>query len=160
MKEVLIERSTSVAIVDDEDFERVAAHKWYINPDCYVFGYPGPNEPRYLHRFILGVKDRWVFVDHRDDNKLNNQKSNLRRCSNKQNVSRKRKMSGFTSRFKGVSWEKRVRKWRATIVHNFKQVHIGTFQSEEEAARRYDQKATELFGEFARLNFEDQPCQI
>jgi hypothetical protein len=53
-----------------------------------------------------------------------------------------------------VSWEKRVEKWRATITFNRKQIHLGAFDDESEAARAYDRKALELFGAFAKTNFE------
>jgi len=73
-------------------------------------------------------------------------------------VSRKVKSQGTTSRFKGVCWDKRSCRWRVTIVNNYKQVHVGTFDSEEDAGRAYDLKAIELFGvEFSRLNFPLEP---
>ncbi|MEN6337259.1 MAG: AP2 domain-containing protein [Phycisphaerales bacterium] len=60
------------------------------------------------------------------------------------------------SRFKGVWFEKRVGKWRATIHIKGKSIWIGHFATEEEAARAYDRRAVELFGEFARLNFPEE----
>ena len=54
-----------------------------------------------------------------------------------------------TSKYKGV-WKES--KWRTGIRHNYKTIHLGSFETEAEAARAYNAKATELFGEFANLN--------
>jgi hypothetical protein len=58
-----------------------------------------------------------------------------------------------TSRFRGVSWHKRAKKWRATLMLNYKQIHAGLFINELDAAKAYDQKAIEIFGSKAILNF-------
>jgi hypothetical protein len=58
-----------------------------------------------------------------------------------------------SSKFKGVRLEKRAGKWRAQIKINKKYIYLGLFSDEEEAARAYDLKAQELFGEYAALNF-------
>ena len=63
----------------------------------------------------------------------------------------RRKQTG-TSRFKGVCWHKKAGKWQAKIQHNFVRIRLGLFSSEEDAARAYNRKAKELFGEFAKLN--------
>ena len=57
------------------------------------------------------------------------------------------------SEFKGVCWDKNTGKWRAYIGHNSKIVHLGSFKSEIIAAKVYDKKARELYGEFAHTNF-------
>ena len=90
-------------------------------------------------------------VDHIDRNPLNNHRINLRICTKAQNQ-QNCKGRGGTSKYKGVCWEKRRKKWRATIKNNGKQVHIGEFCDEKEAAKAYNKKALEFFGEFSRLN--------
>ena len=62
---------------------------------------------------------------------------------------------GSSSRFKGVSWGKSDNKWISAICVNQQRFRIGAFANELDAARAYDAKAREMFGEFARLNFQD-----
>lgn len=149
-----------IIYIDESDVKKVSKYNWWINKNGYVYSRERDKILQkdrwfYLHRYLLDVKDKKNHVDHIDDNKLNNCRSNLRICSNKQNVSRKIVTEGNTSNFKGVSWEKRIKKWRVTLTHNYKQVYVGTFRDEIEAARSYDKKAKELFGDFCRLNFEE-----
>ena len=61
------------------------------------------------------------------------------------------------SRFKGVHWFKPLQKWRAQIIVNYRQITLGTFVVEEDAARAYDAAAHKHFGEFARPNFNPTP---
>jgi hypothetical protein len=155
---LMAENSPEPILVDGADLEVSLKIKWYINKKTgYVYGYFGYNRKRYLHRWLLGITDRKVMVDHEDRNKRNNQRHNLRVCSNAQNSQNSKSRPG-TSKYKGVSWEKRVEKWRATIVKDGRQTHIGTFKEAIEAAKAYDAKAKELFGPFAYLNFPES-CQ-
>jgi hypothetical protein len=59
------------------------------------------------------------------------------------------------SKYKGVYWEKRYRKWCAAIWFEGRNHYLGSFDVEIEAAKAYDRKAVELFGEFAYLNFPE-----
>jgi len=157
MAELPLQNTYQKALVDEDILERLRIYKWYLNKVTgYVYGYFGNQKQKkvYLHRFILGLPDRTPAVDHADGNPLNCTRDNLRVCTIRQNAGnqRKRENVSVTSKFKGVSWEKRVSKWRATIFKNYKQIHIGTFESEEDAAKAYNAKAIEVFGEFARLN--------
>ena len=96
---------------------------------------------------------RRVTYDHIDRNGLNNQKSNFRECTLQQNQFNSTKRKGTISPYKGVSRKKRSKRWYAQIRFNVEQLHIGYFDTQESAAVAYDRKATELFGEFAVLNF-------
>ena len=106
----------------------------------------------YMHRLILGLKpkDR-ISVDHINGDGLDNRKENLRRCNQSMNIANSRKKKG-TSEFKGVSFHKSAGKWRSHITFNYKQINLGLFHSETEAAEAYNKKAKELFGEFAKIN--------
>ena len=108
---------------------------------------------RLLHRTIMNCPEGMV-VDHQFHDTLDNRKENLRICTVSQNAMNKRKSIG-SSRFKGVSWHKRDKKWKGKIVHNGRRISLGNFSSEEEAARAYDAKALKLFGEFSCLNFPE-----
>jgi len=83
---------------------------------------------------------------------LDNRKANLRPVTHAQNHQNRRKISGTTSRYKGVSWYKRRNRWHATIQINRKTKDLGYFEKEEDAAHAYDEAAKEAVGEFARLN--------
>lgn len=107
----------------------------------------------FLHRTILSPPKKKV-IDHIDHNGLNNKRSNLRICTVAQNTANKRKGKG-SSDFKGVSWHKRDQIWIATIHQKRKQLHLGYFNDELEAAKAYDKAAKDLWGEFAKLNFEN-----
>ena len=102
-----------------------------------------------MHRFIMNAT-KGMEVDHIDHNGLNNQKSNLRNCTKKENT-RNRRAYG-KSQYRGVDFHKG--QMRARIGCNGQSIHIGYFKTEKEAALVYDLKAKELFGDFAYLNFK------
>ena len=92
-------------------------------------------------------------VEHKDLDKSNNRINNLRPSSRSQNNANKPKQRNNTSGYKGVFWNKQVKKWLAYTKQYGKQIRIGWFNNKIMAAHAYDAKALELFGEFARLNF-------
>lgn len=116
----------------------------------------------YLHRFITELTDPKIQADHINGNGLDNRKSNLRICTNAQNCRNRKspKTDKSKSIYKGVAWDTANRKWRALITFNYKAIHIGRFDDEEEAARAYDKKARELHGEFAFLNFKESSIAV
>lgn len=85
----------------------------------------------------------------------NNRIDNLRLSTRAENNRNKGKMRTrpTTSRYVGVSYHKGKGKWQAYITCDGKRLHLGTFPTEEEAARSYDAAALRLFGRFARPNF-------
>lgn len=92
-------------------------------------------------------------VDHKDRNGLNNRQSNLRPASALQNAQNHGGWTDVTSKYKGVHWYKRAKRWRASIGIGGKTHGIGYFVSEEDAARAYDVAALKVQGEYAVLNF-------
>jgi hypothetical protein len=104
-----------------------------------------------MHRVITNAPAGKV-VDHIDRNGLNNRRCNLRICSAADN-SRNSVKKGKSSRYKGVSWNKKNKKWFSSIKYNRKFLHIGYFENEIAAAKAYDKMAHKLFGQFAYLNF-------
>ncbi|WP_431785872.1 HNH endonuclease [Paenibacillus lactis] len=103
---------------------------------------------------VLLLPDRMgrdVVVDHRDGNKLNNQKGNLRICTHQENMWN-RKLQGGSSEYKGVSWRKDNSVWQTYIYLDRIMKHLGYFNNEEAAANCYNYFAMKYFGEFANLN--------
>ncbi len=145
------------AIVDAEDYEWLNRYKWHAVQEgrgWYAKTLRRDGMPLAMHRLIAGAP-KGLFVDHIDHNGLNNQKTNLRLCTNQQNQQNRKPNRGGTSKYKGVYWHKQHKKYRASICHNKKRLHLGYFKDEIDAAKAYDKKARELFGEFAYLNFPE-----
>jgi frataxin-like iron-binding protein CyaY len=140
-----------VALIDDEDYELISKYHWYTDYAKSGLIYARTNSGIRMHRLILSVEDH---IDHIDGNGLNNQKLNLRVATYSQNAMNRRKKSHTSSRFKGVHFDSNTGKWRAQIQYKGKTFHMGSFDSEEEAATKYDLAAIDLFGEFARTNFD------
>ena len=148
------------AIVDPEDYERLAGYKWFAVR--YERGYyaqraakdsKGRQRNVRMHRVILG-EPKGKIIDHINHNGLDNRRANLRVATRQQNTWNKRKQRGnCSSQYKGVTWLKRVGKWQARIICNGKSIFIGYFDDEEKAARAYDARAAELYGDYAALNF-------
>jgi hypothetical protein len=152
MKEIPLSKG-KVALVDDEDYGWLTTWKWFVNKD----GYAARNTPRpdqktvLMHRVLMQTPDE-MQTDHIDGDKLDNQKSNLRICTetqNHQNTNRHLNIHGY----KGIEYDKRAKRWYAHIRINKINTHIGSYGSAEEAARAYDDAAKKYHGEFASLNF-------
>mgnify|MGYP001275661755 CR=1 FL=1 len=157
MKEIQLTNG-GVALVDDEDFGEINCFKWFAHKEhgvIYAWRHQYNGHRKYgamkMHRQIMKAKTGEI-LDHADSNGLNNQKSNLRFCSNSQNLCNARIRNNNTSGFKGVSYHRQNKRWRATINKDGKQVSLGCYGTPGEAALAYNRKATELFGEFARPN--------
>lgn len=148
-----------VALVDDEDFELVSKFNWsatkarktwyakrYVNRD-------GLETTISLHVMLLPPKEGFI-TDHKNGNGLDCQKHNLRYATWQQNNRNRSSLTRTkTSQFRGVCWHIRQKVWLAGIRISGKQLHLGRFQIEEDAARAYDSAARLYFGEFCRPNF-------
>ena len=145
------------ALVDSDDYKMLVSYKWYACTNGYAARSERVSKTKQdcvlMHRFIMNAP-KGVEVDHIDGDRLNNSKSNLRFCNRSENR-RNSCASNKTSRFKGVSWNKNEKRWKASIVFNLRTYSCGTFKDEVEAACAYNRKALELHGEYARLNRVD-----
>ncbi len=154
----------SHAIIDSTDLVTVLAgggrwhpYKGARSNTLYAVRKFGPSNSRgshRMHRIILSENEA-LAVDHRDGQGLDNRRSNLRPATSSQNAMNCRKNRTGTSIFKGVSFASGRNLWKAEICINRKRIFIGRFAVEEDAARAYDAKAIELFGDFAVLNFKE-----
>ena len=156
MKELQASKNM-VAIVDDEDYAALSGLKWHafmVHKTWYAATTQIDGKRTYLHRVIMKPATGEE-VDHIDGDGLNNQRANLRVCTHQQNQQNMRKPNIPTySIYKGVTKLDRGGKkiWVAQVKHNKKHIHCGNFETQEEAARAYNARALELFGEFANLN--------
>ncbi len=155
MKKILL-KNGAVALVDDADFDKVADYYWYSDVHGYVAGYKkGMSEIKreYLARVIMDSPKGKV-VDHIDRNPLNNQKKNLRVCTVAENLMNSPRKKNNTTGYKGVCLIKgnEVKKWRAGIKKDRKFIAIGLYSTKKQAAKAYNEKAKELFGEIAYQN--------
>lgn len=164
-------------LVSDCDYEELSKYKWAVsankrvNGELFFYAMRGVLDKNgkfrhtKMHRVILGITDKSILCDHKDGNTLNNQRENLRMCSKKENNANRIKRSVTNSKYKGVykmSKTKTLKNgeiktytfWAVSLTSNKKQIYIGTFKNEEDAARAYDEAAIKYHGEFANLNLK------
>jgi len=156
MKEIPLTQG-KVALVDDEDYERVSGYKWHAFHAGRTWYARRGNGGPLMHRMILRLAKSTPSIDHINHNGLDNRRENLRICSQKDNLGNRRKtLSPTSSQYKGVSWFSRSGRWCARIGPNSKSgSFIGYFDDEADAARAYNEAARKRWGEFALLNEVD-----
>jgi hypothetical protein len=147
-------------LIDDEDYGLVSQYNWFIYA-CSVKGKRArtmyavahiKGRTVRMHRLILKVIDRKVIVDHKDHNGLNNQKSNLRIATSQQNQFNMRPFNSNKTGFKGVSYNKKDKRYAVFLGVNNKHRFFGNFSTAVEAAKKYNELARQYHGEFAYQN--------
>jgi hypothetical protein len=158
MKEIKLVNSEKIALIDDEDYDRVNQYKWFLrefsdNRNTFYIYRATSKEGKNitLHNFILENVSKGNLIDHKDRNGLNCQKDNLRVATKSQNrinavKNKTNKDKKLTSKYKGVSLCKN--KWMVKLANKY----LGVFTDEKTAALAYNTAALEKFGEFALLN--------
>jgi len=158
MKEIKLTQG-KVALVDDEDYEYLNQWKWIANKSYtrevhYVVRnkkIDGKWKQVRMHRLIM-YAPKGMHVDHKDRNGLNNQRSNLRICSNIQNCYNRGANKGGSSKYKGVCFCNTHRRWRARLMINGNAKMLGYFKTELEAGIIINIAARKYHGEFSRPN--------
>lgn len=155
MRELKISGTTLVALVDDEDYERLSKYTWRLTGNGNIVS--RQDKTRGYNRIIpmsqTVCNNYKKMFDHKDRNSLNNCKDNLRSCSYAQNgMNSGKRKTPTSSIFKGVTWHKGAAKWQAQIKYNFHQTYLGRFKSEVDAAITYNIAAFKHFGDFACFN--------
>jgi hypothetical protein len=143
-----------VALVDDEDYERLSQMKWYALDNKHTWYAARSRRAHGNRQSILMhclICDTVHDVDHIDGNGLNNVRRNLRPATRSQNMANG-KSRGGTSKYKGVSWVKSRNVWVAYIEKDGKSMNLGYSSNEEDCAILYNVAAQLFFGCYARLN--------
>lgn len=141
--------SGCIAIIDDEDFPRVAESSWHVREDGYVqrtWTREGKIFHELLHRFVMNAEPDDI-VDHENTDRWDCRKENLRVATLSQNAANR----SFAGPWKGIF--RHGNKWKARIKIHQQNIYLGCFDTSQEAALAYDLAAKKLFGDFARLNF-------
>jgi len=145
------------AQVDSDCREEIWNSKWYCGAGGYVRRHAKNNSNASLAHCVLelptkGSSRNGTEIDHKNHDKLDNLRSNLRSCSTLQNRQSKRKtVRVCSSTFKGVHRRPSGR-WLARLRTQGEDYLLGTFENEEDAARAYNEAAKKYFGEFEQLN--------
>lgn len=108
-----------------------------------------------MHRVVKGLGGSKIMVDHINHNGLDNTEGNLRLATNRLNQFNSLKQKNRSSKYKGVSWDKKKKKYAVRITINKRNEFLGLFSDEVSAAKSYDRKAKELYGEYVNLNIPE-----
>lgn len=140
------------AIVDAEDFEWLNQYRWYLAKDGYVVrmmrikGDHRRMKMVHMHRLILGLPDGSPLEsDHINRNRRDNRRCNLRAVTKSQNAQNRTLKNPGSSRYRGVVWNKKERKWQVSFKVNGRSLFLGLYETEEQAA--------EVAGAWLRRNF-------
>lgn len=144
------------AMVDDDDYDELMQFKWRVMPvgqRCYAIRNSSRRTPPrrmiQMHSAITG----FAVTDHIDGNGLNDQRHNLREASYSKNAMNRTKGRRGASAYKGVSWIVARSTWRATLSVNGRNLILGAFEIETDAAKAYDEAVREHYGEWGTYNF-------
>jgi HNH endonuclease len=132
----VVKKGEVFRVITDEPFPS----KIYIGSHGYAVVWVD-GKKQLLHRYLTGAK-KGQRVDHKNENKLDNRRENLRIANASQN-------SANSSKRKGFHFDKQMKKFRSQIMVNGKNIFIGLFDTKEEARKAYEQEHAKQFGEFS-----------
>jgi len=142
------------ALVDDYWYPILSKWKWYCSTKGYAvrdIGGRKGKEHILMHRYIMMAPTGWE-IDHKNQDKADNQEQNLRIVKPEKNYINRKMLSSNKTGYKGVCFDKSRGKYMASISLNKCQHNLGRFDTALEAARAYNEVAKVLHGEYAYLN--------
>jgi hypothetical protein len=149
MKEIKLTKGY-IALVDDSDFEIVNQYKWSYGNGYAVRAVKTRNgkwTTISLHKFLTGFR----MTDHKNRNKLDNRRCNLRECTLSQNAHNRGQQKNNTSGHKGVYFHKKENKWMTAIGINGKLKHLGYFKTKAQAIKCYNNAVKLFHKDFAHI---------
>lgn len=135
---------------DLEDYDKIKDYCWLSSHDYICTSINGKIIP--IYKIVLNINDSSLLVDHRNHNKADNRKNNLRIVTYSQNNMNKSMQSNNTSGATGVVWYKTTNKWKAQIKINGKNIHLGYFVNFEDAVKARKKAEEKYFGEYSYDN--------
>lgn len=153
MKEIIL-IPNGVALVDDSDFDNLSKYKWYLSRNGYALmgrNKDGIKSFTKMHRFIMNISDPKIKIDHKDRVKINNQRSNLRVATSRQNIHNSKKRVNTNNNYKGTQFIKKLGLWQSRCRMNGGDFYLGLYKTEISAAYAFNKKAIEL-SEFSLIN--------
>lgn len=151
----------NILLDDDNIGKAVVEGRWSCTRyNQLLIHFSTKDKNKNMSHFLFGKPPVGYVWDHIDHNTHNMQRTNMRLATRSQNAANAKLSRRNTSGFKGVRFQAQNQNWYASIGVNRKEVYLGVFKTKEEAARAYDKKAVELFGEFASINFPQEKDQI
>lgn len=130
-------------LIDKEDLEKIKNYKWCLNGYGYVMTKIN-GKTTFLHRLIFNNLFIRNEIDHRNGNKLDNRKNNLRLVTHQQNQ--------MNRKSEGYCWHKKAKKWMVYITANEKQIYLGLFEEKQEAIVARKRAEVKYFKEFRYNN--------
>ncbi len=140
--------------VDDEDYDILIERKFYYTSQRVVCNVKenGKWKNVAIHHLILGKPKKGFVIDHINRDPLDNRRCNLRVCTQSNNIMNTTKRPNFSSKYKGVSYIQKTKKYQSTITINGVQKNLGAFKNEIDAAIKYNEAVIKYFGEYGVLN--------
>ncbi len=153
------------AMIDDEDYPYISRFKWFLNTKKDNFGVnyyyasrrigtQGKRTEVYMYQFLIALP-AFDCIIFKNKNTLDYRKKNLVAGTFSLRLIRAAKRKNLHSQYKGVTYRPYRKLYEARVAKNGKQYYCGSFNNEESAAKAYDKKAKELYGELAYQNFKE-----
>ena len=134
-------------IIDTSDAEKVMRYSWCISKTGYVVANIN-NKVTKMHRYLLGISDCNVIIDHKNGSPLDNRRCNLRVCSQSENAKNVRKKKNNSSGMTGIRLTKHGM-WNVRITVDRKEIHVGNYKTADEAIAARQKAELQFYGEFA-----------